>query len=340
MSTHIQIGDIAPRIQYTGDGLQTVFTYPFPIFADADMEVYEGATLMIITTHYTVSGAGNSAGGSVTFVTAPANGVLVTLRRQMAIKRTTDFQESGEFRAKVINDELDIATAGLQQVETEAKRGLKLSATDPADTLTLPEKAARSSKFLGFDANGDAIAAAGSADTVTVSGFMATVVDDADAASARATLGLGTAAVKNTGTSGNAVPLLDGANTWSGDQNLSDKVLQRPELKDVAESVNAIGSMGGGTQDIDLTLGNYVTGTVDTSATTLTFSNPPASGKAGSFTLVLTNGGSQTVNWPASVKWAGGTAPALTAAGADVLVFTTSDGGATWYGFAAGLGMQ
>ncbi len=41
------------------------------------------------------------------------------------------------------------------------------------------------------------------------------LLDDADAAAQRTTLGLGTAAVKNTGTSGNAVPLLDGANTFS-----------------------------------------------------------------------------------------------------------------------------
>jgi hypothetical protein len=122
--------------------------------------------------------------------------------------------------------------------------------------------------------------------------------------------------------------------------DLSDGVLQKPELKDYSEAVNAIGSTGGGTQDIDMTLGNVVTATVDTSANTFTFSNPPASGKAGSFTLILTNGGSQTVNWPAAVDWAGGTAPTLTTAGVDVLTFTTVDGGTTWYGFAAGLDMQ
>ncbi|MBI4096907.1 MAG: hypothetical protein HY428_00635, partial [Candidatus Levybacteria bacterium] len=75
-------------------------------------------------------------------------------------------------------------------------------------------------------------------------------------------------------------------------------VVNKAQFKNYSESVNAIGSIGGGTQDIDLTLGNIVTGTVDTSATTFTFSNPPASGKAGSFTLILTNGGSQTVTWP------------------------------------------
>lgn len=122
--------------------------------------------------------------------------------------------------------------------------------------------------------------------------------------------------------------------------DLEDAVLQRPEVKDYAETVNAIGSTGGGTQDIDISAGNVVTATVDTSANTFTFSNPPASGKCGSFTLILTNGGSQTVNWPGSVDWAGGTAPTLTTAGKDVLTFTTVDAGTTWYGFLAGADMK
>lgn len=47
------------------------------------------------------------------------------------------------------------------------------------------------------------------------------LLDDADAAAQRTTLGLGTSAEKNTGTSGNTVPLLDGANTWSGKQTIT-----------------------------------------------------------------------------------------------------------------------
>ena len=121
--------------------------------------------------------------------------------------------------------------------------------------------------------------------------------------------------------------------------NFADQLATRPEMKDYAETVNAIGGTGGGTQDIDLTLGNVVTATVDTSANTFTFSNPSATGKSCSFTLILTNGGSQTVNWPGAVDWPGGTAPTLTTSGVDVLVFTTVDAGTRWYGFAAGLAM-
>jgi len=107
----------------------------------------------------------------------------------------------------------------------------------------------------------------------------------------------------------------------------------------IKEKRNAIGSIGGGTQDIDLSLGTVVTATVDTSATTFTFSNAAASGQSSSFTLILTNGGSQTVNWPASVDWAAATAPTLTAAGVDTLEFITEDGGTTWYGYSSGLDM-
>ncbi len=121
--------------------------------------------------------------------------------------------------------------------------------------------------------------------------------------------------------------------------NFADQLATRPEMKDYAETVNAIGATGGGTQDIDITAGNVVTATVDTSANTFTFSNPSATGKSCSFTLILTNGGSQTVNWPGAVDWPGGAAPALTTAGVDVLVFTTVDAGTRWYGFAAGLAM-
>jgi hypothetical protein len=121
--------------------------------------------------------------------------------------------------------------------------------------------------------------------------------------------------------------------------NHADYQVQRPYFLDIAETVNAIGGTGGSTQDIDITAGNVVSATVDTSENTFTFSNSSASGRSCTFLLILTNGGSQTVNWPAAVDWAGGSAPSLTSSGVDVLCFTTVDEGTTWYGFLAGAGM-
>jgi len=124
--------------------------------------------------------------------------------------------------------------------------------------------------------------------------------------------------------------------------NLQDNELIRPVLRDYGEtSVSANSSTS---YTVDLTTANVFDITM-TGNCTFIFSNPPASGTGGSFTLILTQDGtgSRTATWPAAVKWAGGTAPTLTTTlttGMDVLSFVTVDGGTTWLGFAAGLDMQ
>ena len=119
-----------------------------------------------------------------------------------------------------------------------------------------------------------------------------------------------------------------------GTLNLNDNTLQRANLKDYGEITSALGSAGG-SRTIDLEDGNSFSATVTTSTVTWTFSNPTASDELCGFTLTLVNGGSQTVNWPGSVDWAGGSAPSLTSSGTDVLVFFTIDGGTIWHGMVA-----
>ena len=82
--------------------------------------------------------------------------------------------------------------------------------------------------------------------------------------------------------------------------------------------------------DISPVDGAVFTKTVTTN-TAFTISGTP-SNVAACFTLVLTNGGSHTVTWPASVKWTEGTPPELIAAGIDVITCITPNGGITWYG--------
>ena len=69
----------------------------------------------------------------------------------------------------------------------------------------------------------------------------------------------------------------------------------------------------------------------------MSFTNPPASGAAGTVTLIITNGGANTTTWHSSVKWPGDNAPALTASGVDVISFMTIDAGTTIYGFVGGI---
>jgi len=128
------------------------------------------------------------------------------------------------------------------------------------------------------------------------------------------------------------LPLAGG--TLSGTVDAADQIVQRPVMKDYAETKVAMAAHA-----VDLSLGNVQTYTLSGNQT-LTFTNPPATGSAGSFTLIVTNGASATLTWPGSVDWAGGTAPTLTASGIDILTFTTIDGGTIWYGFLAGADMK
>lgn len=190
MDGHVKIPAVAPRIQYLGDGVQTAFAFPFPIFAADDLLVHLDDAAA--AAGFTVAGAGEDEGGTVSFAEPPGAGVRVTLQRRLAIRRTTDFQEGGAFRANTLNDELDYQTAALQQVELAAARALRLGPTDTDAATELPPAAERALRWLAFDGDGRPIASQGpvGAGDVPVSAFMEGLLPAADAEAARATLGL------------------------------------------------------------------------------------------------------------------------------------------------------
>lgn len=99
---------------------------------------------------------------------------------------------------------------------------------------------------------------------------------------------------------------------------------------------NTSAALSGTTPSVDV--GARDTYTLTTSGnTTFTFTGVPSSGQVGTFSLIITAGGTHTLTWPASVDWAGGSAPDAPASGeTDVYTFMTVDGGTTWYGFLAG----
>jgi hypothetical protein len=132
--------------------------------------------------------------------------------------------------------------------------------------------------------------------------------------------------------------LLTSGGTMAGTLSLADNIVSRPVLEDYAIQGSAIGNVGA-TRTFDCAVANYFTATLD-QACTFTFSNPPATGDAGGFRLVLTNGGAFAITFPAAVDWDGGTAPTLTAAGVDIMDFTTSDAGTIWYGTVVGSDMK
>ena len=128
----------------------------------------------------------------------------------------------------------------------------------------------------------------------------------------------------------------------SDNVTMPDSELIRPVLRDYGMTLNTVAASGAA-ETLDLEVANVHDVTLDDDCT-FTFSNPPASGTFGKFTLILRQdvGGGNATTWPASVDWEGGVAPTLTTAGSavDVLTFATVDGGTIWLGFAAGLDMK
>jgi hypothetical protein len=125
--------------------------------------------------------------------------------------------------------------------------------------------------------------------------------------------------------------------------DFNDNQLVKPEIKDYSETAQAVTASS--TTAFNLEDGNVINLTHGVDISTLTISNPPATGKSGSFTVIRTkdnNATARSITWPASVKWQSGNEPTLTqtANAVDILCFVTTNGGTTWYGFAGGLNMS
>ncbi len=185
---HIKIDDVTPRIAYTATAGQTVFNITFAFFSNSDLKVYVND---VLRADYTAAGAGASEPSTrkITFNAGLALNDKVVILRDIPVDRTTDFPSSGPLLIDTLNTQLDKLTAILQQLEDSIARTLRLADSDITTNLSIPAAAARANKFLGFNSAGDPIMSTSVTGT-PVSVFMATVLDDPDATTARATLGV------------------------------------------------------------------------------------------------------------------------------------------------------
>ena len=187
----ITISDTEPRVQYTATSGQTSFSVPFEFFTVNDIKVYNGTTLLSYNaspssaSQYSVTGAGVSGGGSITLGGGATLNDVITIYRDLAIARSTDFPTSGAFQISSLNTELDKIIAMCQQLERDLKFSPRAAATT-ANTynLTFPELVAN--KFLTVNTAGDALeftqdvtnvntVAGIASDITTVSGIAANV---------------------------------------------------------------------------------------------------------------------------------------------------------------------
>ena len=147
----------------SGDGSTTQFTYSFKIFADTDLEVIIRSstgteTVKTLTTHYTVAGAGDASGGSITFTSGntPASGQTVVIRREVPQTQAIDYIANDPFPAESHEEGLDRATMTIQQLQEEVNRSIKLSATNTMTSTEFTVGATdRANKVLAFNSSGE-----------------------------------------------------------------------------------------------------------------------------------------------------------------------------------------
>ena len=304
----ITISDTEPRVQYTATAGQTSFSVPFEFFTNADIKVFNGTTQLSYNaspssaSQYSVSGAGVSGGGSITLGGSGATlNDTITIYRDLAIARSTDFPTSGAFQISSLNDELDKIIAMCQQLERDLKFSPRAAATT-ANTfdITFPNLAAN--KVLSVNSAGtglefaqditDITTIAGIASDVTaVSNIAADVTTVANNVSSVNTVSTNIASVNTVAT--NISKVIEVANDLQEavseiETVASDLQEATPEIDTVANNIVNVNNVGNDIANVNLAGSNI--GNINTVAGQITPTNNIAT-LAGLNTEITTTAG-------------------------------------------------
>ena len=185
------------RVSYTGSGTVGPFAVPFYFLEDDDLVVIRTTiatgteVVLTLTTDYTVSGAADPDGGSVTLTSVLASIYALVIVRDPDRLQATSYPRNDAFPAATHERALDKLTMLVQRSRDLFVRAFRLSDGDVSGVnLEISESASsRANKYLGFDSNGN-LTLSQSLDVgeTVISSFMETVLDDTDAETARGTL--------------------------------------------------------------------------------------------------------------------------------------------------------
>jgi hypothetical protein len=180
------ISTTASRISYNGNGATTAFSFPYRFLTDADLVVIKVAadgteTTLTLNTNYTVTGADEDAGGTVTLSVAPLSGQRVVIYRAVTITQEVDYITGDPFPAETHERALDRLTMVAQQQQDAIDRSAKLPVTSTedadaliADIIRLADSADNIDTLAGIEADITDVAAIDS-NVTTVAGIAANV---------------------------------------------------------------------------------------------------------------------------------------------------------------------
>lgn len=157
------VSSTTSKVSYSGNGSTVAFTVTFYFLADSDIKVLVRSAngtevVKTLNTDYTVTGAGDPAGGTVTFGTAPISGETVVLARSVPLTQVTDYTPNDPFPAETHERALDKLTQVTQQINEAVNRSIKLSLSNTMTSTEFTVDAAeRANKVFGFDAAGELV---------------------------------------------------------------------------------------------------------------------------------------------------------------------------------------
>lgn len=170
------ISSTTNRVSYSGNGVTTAFAFPYLFLANADLKVYKNDVLQTVTTHYTVAGVLNPAGGTVTFLSAPGSSDDVVILRDPAIVQPIDLVENDPLPAETTERGFDRLTMIAQRLSDRLDRAVTAPDYDITGVpLSLPAAAVRANNFLGFDSTGAPVPISGFPSSATTLGSVNSV---------------------------------------------------------------------------------------------------------------------------------------------------------------------
>lgn len=147
-------------VSYNGDGSTRTFPIPFYFLEDSDLVVNvvdaDGTTQhYALGTDYTVSGAGQQSGGTITLLGAAVpGGKTLQIERDPPVTQETAYQANDPFPAQAHEKALDKLTMIAQRLNRTFTNALHFPLTESNDG-TLPQKSERALNVLGFDELGN-----------------------------------------------------------------------------------------------------------------------------------------------------------------------------------------